>query len=428
MEFTANNLKTLALPPGAKDKTFWDDTLPAFGLRLRSSGSESWVVQYDIAGKTRRVTLGTPALLTAGAARAKAKDLLAKIRLGGDPAAEKREARVKAAETFGAILPRYLAKQQRECRPRSYTEIARHLEKYAKPLHPRSLSSIDRRQVSTLIGNITVRSGPSAAINLHGSLAGFFSWAMREGLIDANPTIHANRPKDPPSRDRVPSEGELRALWGALGDDGDDYADIVRLIVLTATRRNEIGDLHWDELDLDAATIDIPAARMKNSKPHLIPLSEPALAILRKRQRTRQDYVFGQGGAAGFNGWAKRRKALDARIGDPRPDWVLHDLRRLASTVMHEKLGVQPHIVERILAHVGHQSGIGGVYNKSEYIVEKRRALERWADWVKDRQVSVRSKRNPSTNRRFEMTSISERRFELDDCAGRQSRQPDPAD
>jgi integrase len=382
MELTTTSIKTLALPPGAKDKTFWDNTLPAFGLRLRASGAASWVVQYDVGGKTRRVTLGTPAMLTVAAARAKAKDLLAKVRLGDDPAAEKRAARARAAETFGAILPRYLAKQQRECRPRSYTEIAARLNRQARPLHPRPITSIDRRQISTLIGNVTERSGPAAAINLHGSLAGFFSWAMREGLVDASPTIHANRPKDPPARDRVLSEDELRALWGALGDDGDDYADIVRLIALTATRRNEIGDLRHDEVDLDAAQIEIPAARMKNGKPHLIPLSEPALAILRKRQRTRQDYVFGQGGATGFNSWGKRRKALDARIGGPRPSWVLHDLRRLASTVMHEKLGVQPHIVERVLAHVGHQSGTAGVYNKAEYIDDKRRALERWADWV----------------------------------------------
>src|SRR5262245_32772051 len=87
MEFTTTSIKKLALPLGTKDKTFWDDTLPAFGLRLRAGGSASWVVQYDVAGKTRRVTLGTPAMLAVAVARTKAKDLLASVRLGGDPAA-----------------------------------------------------------------------------------------------------------------------------------------------------------------------------------------------------------------------------------------------------------------------------------------------------------------------------------------------------
>jgi integrase len=380
MEFTASSIKALTLPPGAKDKTFWDDSLGGFGLRLRSTGSASWVVQYDIGGKTKRITLGTPALLAINAARTKAKDLLASVRLGGDPAAEKREARAKAAETFGAILPRYLAVQRRECRPRSYKEVESRLSRLARPLHSRPLTAIDRRQISSLIGNIAENSGPSAAINVHGSLTGYFSWAVREGLIDENPTIGSNKPAKRPARDRVLSEDELRALWAALGDD--DYGDIVRLMILTATRRNEIGDLQWDEIDLDAAKIEIPAARMKNGKPHLIPLSDPALTILRKRQRARQDYVFGRGGVAGFRGWSQRRRALDARIAGARPDWVLHDLRRLASTVMHEKLGVQPHIVERVLAHVGHQSGVAGVYNVAEYIDEKRRALERWAEYI----------------------------------------------
>jgi integrase len=380
MEFTATSIKALVLPPGAKDKTFWDSTLPAFGLRLRASGAASWVVQYDFGGKTKRVTLGAPAMLAVAAARAKAKDLLASVRLGGDPAADKREARAKAAETFGAILPRYLAVKRRECRPRSFKEIESRLGRLARPLHARPFTAIDRRQISGLIGHIAESSGPSAAINVHGALAGYFSWAMREGLLDSNPTIGANKPKKRPARDRVFTKDELRVLWAALGDD--DYGDIVRLMAYTSARRNEIGDLRFDEIRFDTAEIEIPAARMKNGRPHLIPLSAPALAILRKRQCTRQDYVFGRGGAAGFNGWSWRRKALDAGIAGKRPDYVLHDLRRLASTVMHDELGVPPHVVERILAHVGHQSGISGVYNKAEYIDERRRALERWADWV----------------------------------------------
>jgi integrase len=120
---------------------------------------------------------------------------------------------------------------------------------------------------------------------------------------------------------------------------------------------------------------------MKNGKPHVIPLTEPAIEILRKRQRNGRDHVFGSG-TSGFQGWSRTRKALDEAIAGERPDWVLHDLRRLASTTMHDELGIPPHIVERCLAHVGHQSGVAGTYNKAEYIVEKRRALERWAEWV----------------------------------------------
>jgi integrase len=377
VKLTTTAVRALALPPGARDKTFWDDDLGGFGLRLREGGSRNWVVQYDLGGKTRRVTLGTTSLLDLGTARAKAKDLLARVRLGGDPAAEKRDYRARAAETFATYVPRFLAARREELRPQSYRQVERRLQKLARPLHPLPLIGIDRRTISGLISDIAASNGPTAATNLHGTLSGFFAWTMGEGLLDLNPVVGANRPKPRPGRDRVPTEEELRAVWGALDDD--DYGDIIRLLILTSARRGEIGDLQWQEVDLDAALIEIPAARMKNGKPHVVPLSGPALAILRRRQRT-GDYVFGRG--KGFQGWSAAREALDKAIAGPRPDWVLHDFRRLASTTMHDKLGIAPHIVERVLAHVGHQGGVAGTYNRAEYLSEKRRALERWSDYV----------------------------------------------
>jgi integrase len=346
-------------------------------VRLRAGGSATFVVQYDIAGKSRRVMLSPVTLLDNGAARTKAKDLLAHVRLGGDPAAEKRERRTQAAETFGAILPRYLITKQNECRQSSFKQIDRRLQKLAKPLHPLPVAAIDRRAISGLLSTIAATNGPTAATNLHGTLSGYFSWLVGEGLLDQNPMLHANKPKPRPARDRVITEDELRALWAALGDD--DYGDIVKLLIYTAARRSEIGDLRWDEIDFDEGLIEIPPGRMKAGRPHQIPLSEPALAILRKRWRNGRDHVFGQ---RGFQDWSRSRAALDNVIGGERPDWVLHDLRRLASTTMHDKLGIAPHIVERVLAHVGHQSGVAGTYNKAEYISEKRRALDRWAAYV----------------------------------------------
>src|SRR5262245_64576009 len=128
---------------------------------------------------------------------------------------------------------------------------------------------------------------------------------------------------------------------------------------------------------------------MKNGKPHTIPLSTGALAILKRRRRSDRAHVFGHG-PNGFRGWSRRREMLDDGIAGKRPSWTLHDIRRTGSTIMHDKLGLQPHNVERVLAHVGHQSGIAGTYNRSEYIDEKRRALERWAEHV-DAVVSGKS-------------------------------------
>jgi integrase len=183
------------------------------------------------------------------------------------------------------------------------------------------------------------------------------------------------RPAAGKKRERVLTDDELRSMWHALGDD--DYGDIVRLLLYTGCRRDEIGGLLFDEIDLERAVIEIPAARMKGKKPHVVTLSPAALAILQRRPRDGRAHVFGQGG---FNSWSGARRALDQRLGGPRSDWTLHDLRRTVSTRLNDPLGVAPWIVEAILAHA--KKGVEATYNRASYLDERRRAMARWADYV----------------------------------------------
>ncbi|MBV8287992.1 MAG: DUF4102 domain-containing protein, partial [Hyphomicrobiales bacterium] len=148
MKLTARAIRAVRLPPGVIDKVFFDEDLPGFGLRVRASGVHSWMVQYAIAGRTRCVVLGLASALDPGKARATAKDLLAQVRLGRDPAAEKDRARIKVTETFGALLPRFLERQRRRQKPRSYVETERHLMVHAKALHGQSIESITRRTIA----------------------------------------------------------------------------------------------------------------------------------------------------------------------------------------------------------------------------------------------------------------------------------------
>jgi integrase len=387
LKLTTTTIKTLALPAGVRDKTYFDDSLGGFGLRLREGGAARWVVQYDLGGKTKRVTLGTTAMLDLGAARTKARDLLASVRLGGDPAAEKRQAHARAAETFGALLARYLPHKQAQLKAgsRSFKEVERHLTKYARSLHARPVTAIDRRTIAALVSTIASKNGPTAANCMLGSLSGYFGWLIREGLIsDVNPASYVNKAAAKKSRERVLTAEEFRAIWNALGDS--DYADIFRLLALTGARKSEIGSLRWDEIDFDNAEINLSAARTKNNRPHTIPLTPPALAILEARSQNGREFVFGYG--RGFTGWHWAKAALDKRIAAsikaPMLPWVLHDLRRFFSTTAHDKLGVPPHVAEAALGHIAaFKSGVAGVYNKADYLDERRRALEKWADHVK---------------------------------------------
>ena len=176
MKLTAVAIRALALPPGKTDKTFFDDDLPGFGVRLRAGGSRTWVIQYKIGNKHRRIPLGSVTALEPGKARATAKDLLAAVRLGRDPVGEKIEARIKATETLGALLPRFLTRQRARLKARTYQEVERHLLVQAKPFHARVIETIDRRSVAICLAQIAELSGPVAANRARASLSTCFAW------------------------------------------------------------------------------------------------------------------------------------------------------------------------------------------------------------------------------------------------------------
>jgi integrase len=257
---------------------------------------------------------------------------------------------------------------------------------HAKALHGLALESITRRTIAARLAELAERSGPAAANRVRASLSAYFTWAAREGVIDANPVAFTNKQIENGARERVLTDDELWTVWGALGDD--QHGTIVRLLMLTGARRDEIGGLTWSEIDLNGATITLPPPRTKNRREHLIPLSTPALEILRALPRRKtpdgspRDHVFGTGGR-GFQDWSGSKADLDDRIvahhGAALEHWTLHDFRRSLSTALHERFGVAPHVVEVLLGHVGgHKGGVAGTYNRALYLDERRRALERW--------------------------------------------------
>ena len=364
------------VPKGKADVIVWDDDVAGFGLRVRAGGARVWVFRYRVGHKQRVMTFGSAAVMTAQQARDRAVKLHAQVKLGLDPAAGKIESQARASEIFEYAVRLFLARQKERLKPRSYLETERHLLTHAKRLHPMPLAKIERRDIAIRLTEIATNSGPAAANRVRASLSALFAWAMREGLVESNPVTNTNKAIEGGSRSRVLSKDELRAIWNALADD--DFGDIVKLLALTGQRRDEIGGLRWEELDLDNALISLPPERTKPKRAHDIPLSPPALAILKNRRRERE-HVFGK--RAGYQGWSHSKGSLNQRAGIS--DWRLHDLRRTVSTIMHDELGIAPHIVEAVLNHVsGHRAGVAGVYNRALYKCEKATALTRWADYL----------------------------------------------
>jgi integrase len=374
VKLTVNSTAVLRLPSGKADHIEFDDDIPGFGLRLRQGGAR-WVFQYKIGTKHRRITLGRYPALKVPEARKQAEELHAKVRLGGDPAGEKAENQARASETFASCLDLYLEKRRREEKLRRTTlgEIERHLTRNLKPLHGLRIDKVDRRNIAAELSRLSVESGPVQANRTRASLVKFLTWCAREGFIDANPAVFTNKNPEHP-RDRVLTVPELAAIWNAVA--AGDFGDILKLLMLTGQRRDEIADLRWDEIDLHRALITLPSSRTKNHRRHTVSLSRTAKAILEARQRGRA-LVFGRG-QGGFSGWSQSKSRLDKKL--TISPWIIHDLRRAVSTGLGD-LGTPPHVVEAVLNHIsGTKAGVAGLYNKSAYEAEKESALAIWAE------------------------------------------------
>ncbi len=173
---------------------------------------------------------------------------MARVPLGGDSQTEKAEARARAAVTLGSVADPCLKEcASRQLRPRSYDEAERHLTRHWAPLREVPLEKVKRANVATRIGQIASENGPFAANRSRASLSALFGWAMGEGLIEQNPVIGTNKATEEVKRDHVVRDEELAATWGACRDD--EYGRIVRLLILTAQRREEVGGMRWAEID-----------------------------------------------------------------------------------------------------------------------------------------------------------------------------------
>jgi integrase len=259
---------------------------------------------------------------------------------------------------------------------------------------------VARADIASCLAAVRKNSGAVTANRVRTSLSTFFSWVMGEGLREDNPVIGTNRNEEK-SRDRVLPPSELRLIWNNLEDD--DYGAIIKLSMLTGQRAGEIAGLQRPEVDSEKDLISLPGDRTKNHRPHTVPMSAPARAIIAARpERVGPDgklreLLFGLGEGP-FSGWSNCKERLDERIakaaGKPLAHWTPHDLRRSFTTHAAELGIIQPHIIEAILNHVsGHRGGVAGIYNRATYEPEKRTGLAKWAEqllaWVEGRDSNI---------------------------------------
>jgi integrase len=371
MKITQTSLAALKIPQGKSDYIIFDETMPGFGVRLRAGDKgihRTFIAQYKIGAKHRRINLGNVAKVNLEDAKSEAKRIFGDVAHGRDPAANKVAARDDASRTLDAIIAQYLeAKSGR----RRHDSLRYQLERLWKPLHGLALGAISRATVAIQLNAIASNHGPVAANRARSTLSTMYRWAIGEGLCDTNPVIGTNKREENGPRERTLSDAEAAALWIATEDD--HFGRIVRLLMLTGCRRDEIGSLRWSEIDTGARTITLPPERTKNQQQHIVPLCDAALKILAAMPRIEgRDLVFGTRGG-GFSNWSQAKSALEVEI---KP-WTLHDLRRTVRTGLR-MLGVAPHVAEAVLNHL--PAKLIRTYDRNTYAAEKKAALELWAN------------------------------------------------
>jgi integrase len=216
--------------------------------------------------------------------------------------------------------------------------------------------------------------------HLADALSALFKWLLVHRRIKVNPCVGMHKPAAGPSRDRVLTDAEIKPLWVACTRMGDPFGPMLKLLLLTGCRLNEIARL--EEAELADGMIRLPGGRTKNGLPHDVPLAPLAKEVLAGIRRVPNcKYVFSTTGTSPVSGFSKTKVKIDGLLSIA--PWTFHDLRRTAATGMAD-IGIAPHILEAILNHIsGARAGVAGVYNRSVYATEKRVALEKWADHVR---------------------------------------------
>ena len=408
---TDRTLKALKPAPAGKRYEVMDAIVPGFGIRVTDKADRSGkaaqrtfilVARFPGSANPTRRALGGYGELTLDQAREKARDWHAMIGRGVDPAdTERRTAEAETAKrntTFGAIMEEFIKRHLKG--KRKAADAEREIRRELIPAwRNKPIAEISRKDVVSVIEAITDRPAPYQAHNCFGHIRTFFNWVIDRGIygLELSPCdrlkparlIGAKKP-----RQRVLGDHELFAYMRAAERVGYPFGPLFQLLALTGQRLSEVSDARWREFDLAKRIWIVPPERFKSDSPHIVPLTDEVLAVLRSLPRFRRgDFLFsttfGEKPVAGFSK-AKARldrrmlctlKAMARRRGEDTAEvelaaFVNHDVRRTMRTRL-SALKVPERVAEMVIGHG--KKGLARVYDQHEFADEMREALDLWA-------------------------------------------------
>jgi integrase len=390
---TDRTIKSLSKKPAKPGKTYDvpDALVPGLAVRVMPSGRRSFVLVARFPGRknpTRR-SLGCYGAITLDTARERARVWLDLIRRGIDPQIEEERQRTaelrKQAHTFTAVAEEFIKVHVSKTRQAAAVELSIRKEFMAR-WGERPIACITSHDVLTVTDAAVGRGSPYQAHSLLAYAKSLFNWALSrpEYGLETSPCDRL-KPKQiigkKQARQRILSDAEIRALWSSAETMGYPYGPLIKLLLITGQRLNEVARATWGEFDLDRKLWTIPAERMKAGAVHTVPLSDEAMKVLRELPRFKQgDHLFSATyGTKPVNGFGRTKRRLDELMADrlgTLEEFRFHDIRRTMRTGL-SALPVPDMVRELVIAHT--QKGLHKVYDQHTYDAEKRQALDLWA-------------------------------------------------
>jgi integrase len=385
MSLTVAALK--ALKPKDKPYTVADER--GLYVEVFPSGGIVWRFRYRLAGRREKLTLGKYPALTLANARIKRDEAAQVAAMDKSPARQKQLA--KAAAVDGATVAEFGERFFREIVAKDRQDVTiprRYFDKAIVPaIGSKPVFEVSTEDVRAIIWKKKDEGFDAAAGNIRGVLKRLFDYAMTAGLVSVNPVLalpmrHVHKAK---SRERALSPEEIRTFLKCSFESNirRQFKIGLYLILLTMARKSELLLARWEHVDFEQAEWHIPAEHSKTGKPHIVFLSRQSIGLFKELHALAggSELVMpGRGSLTKPFAHNAINSALKVALaGQDISAFTIHDLRRTASTLLHEN-GWASDVVEKALNHT--IGGVRGVYNRAEYEPQRREMLQFWADYI----------------------------------------------
>ena len=383
-EFTTLWLKELKSVPGKQLEYFDAKEKNGFGVRV-GARSKTFFVSYRAGGRKRRYTIGRFPAMSLKEARQQAR-----IRQANELDPGRLREQERSLKNFTGLVAKFKEAYQSQVREKTWSEYSRQLdtlcngEKGFEPWGELPISEITRSRVKLYLVK-KAEKAPFASNRVRAVLSKLFTWANDMELIEVNPLSGVKPVAKERSRDRVLKHDEIRRIWNAVGQEQPVVSAYFRMLFLTGLRRSEVLSAEWSNIDFEKGVWSVPRTATKSGFELSVPITDAMREILDALHAFSGStpFVFasfyGPGEPRPIVGTSKTKRRIATRSGVE--GWRGHDIRRTVTSELGE-MGV-PENVQRAL--LGHRiPGALHHYQRGTYSLQKREALERWAERLQE--------------------------------------------